>query len=76
MLWDAINCHVGGIAQIFSKMVDLLDAFISSFAMQKRALIEIYTGEEEINSSVDNEVGENNFNSSSVRLVRKRFRVR
>lgn len=55
-------------------MVDLLDAFLSSFAMQKRALIEIYTGEVEINSSVDNEVGENNFNSSSVRLVRKRFR--
>lgn len=48
-------------------MVDLLDAFLSSFAMQKRALIEIYTGEVEINSSVDNEVGENNFNSSRDR---------
>lgn len=38
------------------------------------ALIEIYTGEQKINSNVDNEVGKNNLNPSSAQLMEEEKR--
>lgn len=41
-------------------------------AKNRGALIEIYTGEQEINSNVDNEVGKNNLNPSSAQLIEEK----
>lgn len=43
-------------------------------AKNRRALIEIYTGAQKINSNVGNEVGENNLNPRSAQLIEERKR--